>query len=41
MKALIILGIIIVASAIWIALEVRRAPKGYEDKDGFHEGDEP
>lgn len=39
MKALIVLGIIVVVAAVifWAST----APIGYEDKDGFHEGEEP
>lgn len=41
MKALIIIGIVIVISLLWMFNAMRKAPEGYEDKNGFHEGKEP
>ena len=41
MKLLIILGIIVVIGLGFLFWELKKAPMGYEDKDGFHEGEEP
>lgn len=34
-------ALILAGMAIWMTYEVRRAKKGYEDKDGFHYGKDP
>jgi hypothetical protein len=37
MMTLLVLSVtILLASLIWIAVEFRNAPLGYEDQDGFH-----
>jgi len=41
MKTLILLGLLVVASIGWLIWEMKHAPEGYQDKNGFHEGKEP
>lgn len=36
--AAIILGVLAVACLVWLALEMRGAPTGWEDEGGFHRG---
>lgn len=39
--AAILLGALVAACLVWLALEMRAAPRGWEDESGFHRGRRP
>lgn len=38
---MIALGLVFVVSAVWLVIAALRAPMGYQDRDGYHDGERP
>lgn len=33
--------VVLLVASIWVVWEIRKAPEGYEDAEGFHYGPQP
>jgi hypothetical protein len=41
LEIIVVLIVFLVVAWAWIIVDLRRAPEGWEDEEGFHEGKKP